>query len=98
MKIKEDKNTIRHFIIRAIMGIFIVGFLLFVSEKMGGFGEFPEGCWEKYPENMTPSGTVYSDKDSCYGKVYTGWDSEATFLFSKGRNTYKNIQWERVKD
>ncbi len=84
-------------VLMSVFVIYSLGFMTRFTNSYNGDIDFPEGCWNKYPENITFSGQfVKADKEYCYTKIFRGYDPDAKFLFSSGRNTYEHIKWERV--
>ncbi len=83
-------------VVNIVFAIIMMGGILYLTENTK-YQDFPKGCFQGYTQNMTPSGFISSDSEYCYAKIYDGWDSECTFLFIKGCNSYKHISWERVK-
>lgn len=86
---------------RGLVGMaFFVGvmvlFLFWIYPKVesisNGGPSFPEGCQNKFSENVTYGGQVitsYPWSDKCCTKRYVGFTT---------RNNYEKICWERIKD
>ena len=74
-----------------VMTLFILWVYPIVKSYENGGPTFPNGCLNKFSENVTYSGQVirtYPWSDKCCTKRYTGYTTH---------NNYEKVCWDKIK-